>query len=187
MSDTPREAPRSGTPPESDRMGGTTIHRDTHDVTGHDITSHPDVGEMNERYAKVLQGPRVSAVEGLIILTGLYAAISPWVVHFQNTNTIMRTVDLVCGLAIAVIGVGMAARPERLMQLGWAVSALGVWLIISPWVASLGHNGTRYVIWNNAFVGGTAVVLGLAAMGVLALGRPSSRSRAGAETGRSKR
>jgi hypothetical protein len=182
MSDTPREAPRSGSAPDEDaRMSGTTIHRD-HDVAGHDISSHPDVAEMGERYAKVLQGPRVSAVDGLIMLTGLYVAISPWVVHFQDTNTIMRTVNLVCGLALAVLGFGMATRPERLLQIGWAVSAIGAWLIISPWVASLGHNATRYVIWNNAFTGGVAVVLGLAAMGVLAAGRSRSGSRRATRT-----
>jgi hypothetical protein len=192
MSDTSRN-PRSDVPDEGARAGGTTIHRDTHevrethDVTGHDITSHPDAAEMDARYAKVLQGPRVTAVDGLIMLTGLYCAISPWVVHFQDTNTIMRSVNLVCGIALAVLGFGMAARPERLLQLGWAVSAIGVWLIVSPWVASLGHHGTRYVIWNNAFTGGAAVLLGLAAMGVLAAGgaaKSRSRGRATAKAGR---
>jgi hypothetical protein len=57
-----------------------------------------------------------------------------------------------------------------MLRLGWAVSAIGVWLIISPWVASLDHSATKPLIWSNAFVGGTAVVLGLAAMGLITAG-----------------
>jgi hypothetical protein len=130
---------------------------------------------MRERFARVLEGPRVTAVDGLTVLTGLYAAISPWVVHFQTTNTIMTVNNLVIGLAIAVLGLGMAARPQRLLQMGWVVSALGVWLIISPWVASLGHHAAKPLIWTNTFTGGAALALGLAAMGILASGRQRSR------------
>jgi len=123
MSDTPREnrdqTPNQGVGPgpgEGQRaQPGTTMHRETKEYTTEhrDITSHPDVAEMDARYARVLHSPRVSAVDGLIMLTGLYVAISPWVVHFQNNNTIMRTVDLILGLALAVIGFGMSTRPER--------------------------------------------------------------------------
>jgi hypothetical protein len=190
MSDTPRETPRDQTPDpgagarpnEGERVQerGTTMHRDTQEYTTEhrDITSHPDVAEMDQRYAKVLQNPRVSAVDGLIMLTGLYVAISPWVVHFQNNNTIMRNVDLILGLALAVIGFGMSTRPERLLQAGWAVSLIGIFLIISPWVAGAGHNAAYPVIYNNAFAGGAAVVLGLAAMGMLRFGRSKQRARA---------
>jgi hypothetical protein len=190
MSDTPRETPRDQTPdqggvgrrPDEGQRAerGTTMHRETHDYTTEhrDITSHPDVAEMDQRYARVLHSPRVSAVDGLIMLTGLYVAISPWVVHFQNTNTIMRVVDLILGLGLAVIGFGMSTRPERLLQAGWAVSLIGVFLIISPWVASAGHNAAYPVIYNNAFAGGVAVVLGLAAMGMLRFGSSKRRARA---------
>jgi SPW repeat len=189
MSENPRETPRDQTPDqgagarpdEGQRVErGTTMHRDTQEYTTehHDITSHPDVAEMNQRYARVLQSPRVSAVDGLIMLTGLYVAISPWVVHFQNNNTIMRNVDLILGLALAVIGFGMSTRPERLLQAGWAVSLIGIFLIISPWVAGAGHNAAYPVIYNNAFAGGTAFVLGLAAMGMLRFGRSKQRARA---------
>jgi len=186
MSDTPRETPRDQNPEpggvrpdEGQRtQRGTTMHREDYAAEHRDIARHPDVAEMDARYARVLHSPRVSAVDGLIMLTGLYVAISPWVVHFQDTNVIMRTVDLVCGLALAVIGFGMSTRPERLLQAGWAVSLIGLWLIISPWVAGAGHNAAYPVIYNNTFAGGVAFVLGLAAMGMLRFGRSKKRARA---------
>jgi hypothetical protein len=189
MSDTPRETPRDQTPDqgagarpdEGQRMQqqqhGTTQTRE-YSSQQRDITSHPDVAEMDQRYARVLHSPRVVAVDGLIMLTGLYVAISPWVVHFQNNNQIMRTVDLVLGLALAVIGFGMSTRPERLLQAGWAVSLIGIFLIISPWVAGAGHNAAYPVIYNNAFSGAVAFVLGLAAMGMLRFGGSKRRARA---------
>lgn len=135
-----------------------------------DMAGHPDAAEMRERYARVLDGPRESFVDGLIMLCGAYTAISAWIVHFQTSNTIMTVNNLVLGLMLAALGLGMALRPMQMLRLGWAVSAIGVWLIVSPWVASLDHHAARAVIWNNAFVGGVAVVLGLAAMGLISAG-----------------
>jgi len=158
---------------------GSTLHRGDADMAG-----HPDAAEMRERYARVLEGPRTSVVDGLIILCGLYTAISPWVVHIQNVNSIMTVNNLVIGLALAGLGIGMALRPVQMLRLGWAVSAIGVWLIISPWVASLDHSATKPLIWNNAFVGGAAVVLGLAAMGLITAGskRAARSDRSGRMT-----
>jgi hypothetical protein len=167
------EAPGTGPGAGAQPAGGV---RHAPDVAAHrEFATHPDAEEMRARFAKVLEGPRATAVDGLTVLAGLYAAISPWVVHFQATNTIMAVNNLVIGLAIAVLGIGMAARPMRLLQFGWVISALGVWLIISPWVASLHHSPASPLIWTNAFTGGVVVVLGLGAMGVLASGRHRSR------------
>lgn len=174
-SDNPMNKPRgTAVPGEARQPTGSVRHAP--DLSHADMTGHPDAEEMRTRFARVLEGPRSTAVAGLALLTGLYAAISPWVVHFQFTNTIMTINNLIIGLAIAGLGVAMAARPIRLLPMGWVLSALGVWLIISPWVASIGHSATRYLIWNNAFVGGVAVVLGLAAMGVFASGRHRTRA-----------
>jgi hypothetical protein len=144
-----------------------------------DMAGHPDFAEMRERYARVLEGPRASVVDGLIMLTGAYTAISPWIVHFQGVNSIMTINNLVLGLMIAGLGLGMALRPLQMLRLGWAVSAIGVWLVISPWVASLGHSATKPLIWNNAFVGGMAILLGIAAMGLIRSGGNRAAQTAG--------
>jgi hypothetical protein len=100
-----------------------------------DITTHPDVHEMRERYARMLGG-RAVAVDGLLVLAGLYAAIAPWNVHFSTLRTTLAINNLVLGLAVAAFGVGLALAADRLLGLSWAVSAIGVWLIISPWVVT---------------------------------------------------
>lgn len=161
QNDRPAEAAAAG---RNVAARGPAVRSDT------DMTGHPDTAEMRERYARVLEGPRESFVDGLIMLTGAYTAISPWIVHFQGTNSIMTVNNLVLGLMMTALGLGMALRPMEMLRLGWAVSAIGVWLIISPWVASLDHSATKALIWNNAFVGGLAVVLGLAAMGLISAG-----------------
>lgn len=143
---------------------------------GPDITTHPDVSEMRERYARIEGRRGVVAVDGLVLLAGLYAAISPWVVHFGPSNNNLLVNNLVLGIALAVMGMGLTLAPERMFRLSGVVAAIGVWLIISPWVVTAGHNPTAGMIWNNAVVGGVCCALGLVAVGmVMSLGRSAKR------------
>jgi SPW repeat-containing protein len=145
------------------------------DVSRHSsgMAGHPDAAEMRERYARLAEGRRVEMTEGLVMLTGLYLAISPWILHFQGTNTSMTVNNLVLGLAMAAIGLGLAMFPERSTGLSWMLIPIGIWLIISPWVASLGHSAPKGIIWNNIVVGALACVLGAAA-GAMAMMRRRS-------------
>ncbi|NEA49591.1 SPW repeat protein [Streptomyces sp. SID10815] len=127
--------------------------------------SHPEMAEMRERLERTASSGPAIAVEGLILLTGLYAAISPWVVHFAIQPAITVN-NLIVGLAIAAIGLGLALAPERMFRLSWALVPLGVWLFISPWVVTLTHSARAGIIWNNCWVGAITAALGLAAMGL---------------------
>ncbi|MDX3232644.1 SPW repeat protein [Streptomyces sp. ME19-01-6] len=137
------------------------------DVSRHrsDITRHPDVTEMRERYARMLGARDVVFVDGPVLLTGLYFAISPWVIHFSGTRPDLTVNNLILGICVALLGVGLTTAPRRMYSLCWAMSAIGVWMIISPWVV------TRFpdagMIWNNVVVGAITCVLGLVAAGVL--------------------
>ncbi|MET8681634.1 SPW repeat protein [Streptomyces sp. NPDC004647] len=130
-----------------------------------DLSSHPDVHEMRERYAEMLHGRGASAVEGLAFLAGVYCAISPWTVHFSGAQPELTLNNLVLGIAIALMGIGLAAAPERLGGLSWTMALMGVWLIISPWVV------TRFpdsgMIWNNVVIGAVVCLLGLVAAGTM--------------------
>ena len=125
---------------------------------------------MRERYAQVLGGSRAVAIDGLMLLTGLYAAISPWVVHFHGTNPELSANNLIIGIALAAFGLGLGTVGERMYPLGWTAAVLGVWMIISPWVVTVGHSPTSGMIWNNVLIGAVACVLGLAASGMTMLG-----------------
>jgi hypothetical protein len=143
---------------------------------GSDIAAHPDVAEMRARYARMESRRGVVAIDGMVLLAGLYAAISPWVVHFGPANPNLLINNLVLGIALAVIGMGLTLAPERMFRLSGVVAAIGVWLIISPWVVTVGHHPTAGMIWNNVVIGGICCALGLVAVAmVMSLGRPTGR------------
>lgn len=143
--------------------------------------THPDVVEMQERYARAASRPPAIALDGLILLTGLYAAISPWVVHFSGSRDITVS-NLIVGITMGLIGLGLGYAPERMFRLGWVAAPLGIWLIISPWVVTATHGARAGIVWNNCWVGAVGCALGLAAAGftvALSVRRPSARKGMG--------
>ncbi|MGP3984944.1 SPW repeat protein [Streptomyces sp. KR80] len=137
-----------------------------------DLASHPDLHEMRDRYARMLEGRKAGAVDGLAFLAGVYCAISPWVVHFSDAHPELTLNNLVLGIAIALMGAGLAIAPDRIGGLSWTMAAMGVWLIISPWVV------TRFpdagMIWNNVVLGAVVCLLGLLTAG--AATKPSAET-----------
>jgi hypothetical protein len=143
----PRNAP-TATPPSS----------------AHHIDDHPDIVSLRERYAKVGDTAATGMLESLCVMAGLYLAISPWVVGFQDF-TGLRISNLVTGLALAVLGLGFGSALERTHNLSWCALAIGVWTIVAPWAVS-GNFDTTKTIVNNAIVGGVICLLALATMGM---------------------
>lgn len=135
-----------------------------------DITSHPDASEMRDRYARVLGGRDVALVDGPVFLLGLYCAASPWIVHYTTSQPPLVTHNLIMGIAIGLLALGFTRAPERMYGLSWAMCALGVWMIISPWV--VGDSPDAGVVWNNIIIGALAVILGLACAGTAAKASP---------------
>ncbi|MFD5730043.1 MULTISPECIES: SPW repeat protein [unclassified Streptomyces] len=130
---------------------------------GHDMAGHPDVSEMSDRYARVMGGRDVALVDAPVFLVGLYCAVSPWVLHFTASQSALVTHNLVMGIAIAVLGLGFTAMPQRMYGLSWAICAMGAWMIISPWV--VGSSPDTGVILNNVIIGGLTALLGLVCAG----------------------
>ncbi|MHB9864094.1 SPW repeat protein [Streptomyces sp. YIM S03343] len=125
-----------------------------------DMTSHPDVTEMRARYARVLGGGRdVPLVDGPVFLLGLYCAVSPWILHYTTSQPPLVTHNLVVGIAICLLALGFTRDPARMYGLSWAMSAVGVWMIIAPWV--VGSSPDAGVAVNNIIIGALAILLGL--------------------------
>jgi hypothetical protein len=135
-----------------------------------DMTTHPDASEMRNRYARVLGGRDVALVDGPVFLLGLYCAASPWIVHYTTSQPALVTHNLIMGIAIGLLALGFTRAPERMYGLSWAMCALGVWLIISPWV--VGESPDAGVVWNNIIIGALAVILGLVCAGTAAKASP---------------
>ncbi|TRV72840.1 hypothetical protein FKN01_29090 [Streptomyces sp. 130] len=118
---------------------------------------------MSDRYARVMGGRDVALVDAPVFLVGLYCAVSPWVLHFTTSQSALVTHNLVMGIAIAVLGLGFTAMPQRMYGLSWAICAMGAWMVISPWV--VGSSPDTGVILNNVIIGGLTALLGLVCAG----------------------
>ncbi|OIJ93996.1 SPW repeat protein [Streptomyces monashensis] len=135
-----------------------------------DMTTHPDVSEMRERYARMLGGRDVALVDGPVFLLGLYCAASPWIVHYTTSQPALVAHNLIMGIAIGLLALGFTRAPERMYGLSYAMCALGIWMIIAPWIVGTGPD--RGVIINNVVIGAVALVLGLVCAGTAARSAP---------------
>ncbi|MFF8999917.1 SPW repeat protein [Streptomyces achromogenes] len=135
-----------------------------------DISSHPDVSEMRDRYARVLGGRDVALVDGPVFLLGLYCAASPWILHYTASQPALVTHNLIVGTAIGLLALGFTRAPERMYGLSWAMCAMGIWMIIAPWI--VGSRPDTGVVVNNIVIGALALVLGLVCAGTAAKSTP---------------
>ncbi|GHA26651.1 membrane protein [Streptomyces purpurascens] len=112
----------------------------------------------------------MALVDGPVFLLGLYCAASPWIVHYTTSQPPLVTHNLIMGIAIGLLALGFTRAPERMYGLSWAMCALGVWMIISPWI--VGESPDAGVVWNNIIIGALAVLLGLVCAGTAAKASP---------------
>ncbi|MFG3201031.1 SPW repeat protein [Streptomyces sp. NPDC048192] len=138
-----------------------------------DLSTHPDVSEMRARYARMLGGRDVALVDGPVFLLGLYCAASPWIVHYTASQPALMTHNLIMGIAIGLLALGFTRAPERMYGLSWAMCAMGIWMIIAPWIVGSGPD--QGVIINNVVIGALALVLGLVCAGTAARSTPAPR------------
>ncbi|ANP52804.1 hypothetical protein J2Z21_000344 [Streptomyces griseochromogenes] len=135
-----------------------------------DMATHPDVSEMRARYARMLGGRDVALVDGPVFLLGLYCSASPWILHYTTSQPALATHNLIMGIAIGLLALGFTTAPARMYGLSWAICAMGVWMIIAPWI--VGSSPDTGVILNNIIIGALAVVLGLMCAGTAAKSAP---------------
>ncbi|WP_320781735.1 SPW repeat protein [Streptomyces sp. CRN 30] len=123
-----------------------------------DIAGHPDISEMRQRYDRVMGGRDVALVDAPVFLLGLYFAVSPWILHFASYQTSLTAHNLILGIAIAVLAIGFTRAPDRMYGLSGAMCALGIWMIVSPWV--VGTNPDAGIIASNVVTGALTLAMG---------------------------
>lgn len=111
---------------------------------------------------KATRGPAV-ALGGVTLLTGAYAAVSPWVVHFSATNPNLTANDLIIGLGIALIGFALPFTPGRSHHLVWTLAPIGLWLVLAPSIVTASHGVSAGIVWSNSWAGGIGYLVGLIA------------------------
>lgn len=123
------------------------------------MSQHPDLMAMRARYERAFETPQAWASEGLLLLAAAYAAISPWVVGFNDSSSGLAVSNLIVGLTLAVLCLGFAASNVHLHGLTWVAPLMGAWLIVSPWVIH-GTDDTAGQILSNVITGGCIVLIG---------------------------
>ncbi|MGH3188249.1 MAG: SPW repeat domain-containing protein, partial [Streptosporangiaceae bacterium] len=74
-------------------------------------------------------GTQVSAA--IVLLTGVWVALSPWFLTLQYTGNNATIVNLISGLAVAGAGAFALVSPRGFTGLQVSAALLGVWLIIA--------------------------------------------------------
>jgi hypothetical protein len=123
------------------------------------IDHHPDLLALRARYERVAESMSAHFTFGLALLTGLYVAVSPWIVGFSATRS-LGTSDLIVGIAVAFLAYGCATALDRAHGMTWTLPVLGAWVIVSPWILQ-GFTPTAGMIWSNVVAGALLTFLGL--------------------------
>ncbi|MFI7130318.1 SPW repeat protein [Nonomuraea sp. NPDC050153] len=121
---------------------------------------HPDIAALRAQYDLAAQSPSGQSVSGLAFLSGLYLAISPWVVGFFR-HTTLTVNNLITGIALVLLAAGIAAAYGRIHGVAWVIPIIGVWTIIAPWVLPP-HGASAGTIISNVITGVVITACGLA-------------------------
>jgi len=133
------------------------------------LTGRSDVAEQRETYDRAGSNAPSQIGDGLTLLAGLYLAISPWVVGFNGFRNLTIN-NLIVGLAVVALAMGLASAFGRTYGVSWLVPLLGIWTILAPWVIR-GRPATTDTVWNNLVTGAVIAVCSFAAMAAALLQR----------------
>ncbi|HKV22887.1 MAG TPA: SPW repeat protein [Mycobacterium sp.] len=124
------------------------------------VTEYPETEPTRDRYECARAAPAAQIAFGMMLVTGLYTALAPWLVGFSAERLI--AVNSIIGLSVAVLAFSFACALERTHGLAWTVPVLGFWLAGSAW-ALYDVSVKTQVAWSNVIAGGMIVVLGVVA------------------------
>lgn len=99
---------------------------------------------------------------GFTLLTAVYAAVSPWVIGFGDTRSLVAN-DFIVGIVCVALAFVFAMALDRSHGMTWTLPVLGVWFIVSPWILH-GVSPHGAMLWSNVIAGAVLTVMGLNAM-----------------------
>lgn len=139
------------------------------------MSEHPDLAEVQRghelqevrmRYERAAETPTGQVLEGVILLAGIYLALSGPIVGFTGP---LQINNLIIGLAIAVLGFGFGAAYGSTHRLAWVCPVLGLWTIVAVWVVSDAASGLGAML-SNIIAGAVVLLAGLALLGATRMG-----------------
>lgn len=87
---------------------------------------------------------------------GVWLVIAPFVLLYRGIQAALWD-DIVVGLLIAAYSFSRALEIEKLIVGNWIVGALGLWVLISPFV--LHFSGATIPMRNNVIVGAAVTIV----------------------------
>ncbi|MFW6033671.1 MAG: SPW repeat protein [bacterium] len=124
------------------------------------IEQHPDLSRMRVRYEQLAETPTAQVTDGLTVLSGLYLAMSAWVVGFTDHSALTMT-NMFVGITVALLALGFASAFGRMHGIVWLAPLLGVWTIIAPWVVADAGTPATSAIFSNVIVGALIMLMAL--------------------------
>jgi len=141
------------------------------------VQAVPDMtsGPVDYALPATARGAAAQASAVLVLLTGIWVALSPWFLTLQHGGTNATVVNLISGLAVAGAGAFALASPRGFAGLQVGSALLGVWLIILGPILSQKYTIADPMFWSNSWAGGLLIVLAAAGLAAVALRRPARR------------
>ncbi len=104
---------------------------------------------------------RPSAMTLIFVLSGLWLALSPYILGFAWHTTAWWNA-LVIGIALVILGVIRFASREQFEGLRWTALVLGAWMVASPFVVE--YVVVTAAMWNAIIIGAVMIVASLLPM-----------------------
>lgn len=130
----------------------------------HPIEQHPDLMALRAASEDATSRPVGQAVESLSLLAGLYLAVSPWIVGFHASAPALTANNLITGLVLVALSLGVVPAFERTHGLGLAAAAIGVWTVIAQWVIQSTTTDAGMII-SNVVIGAIVFLCAIATLG----------------------
>ncbi len=137
------------------------------------METHPDIAAMRLRYERAGETPTAQVSDGLTFLSGLFLAMSPWVIGFSDHRSLTVN-NLMSGLSLSVLAIGFATAYSRTHGINWVAPVIALWTVVAPWIVA-GPTPAGKAIATNVIVGLLAFAFSLAAMSVGMGARPMRR------------
>jgi hypothetical protein len=84
------------------------------------------------------------------VLLGLWLVASPWVLGYGYGPAVVH--DVVLGITIGAVALWSATVPSTQIAPAWINVALGLWLIVAPWMLGLAST-VAYASTNDPLIG----------------------------------
>ena len=123
---------------------------------------------------------KVSGLGGIPLAAGIWLLIAPFVLGYSTLAQALWN-DLIVGVLLVTLALVRVFKPLRYAGVSWTIVALGVWLILAPFILGYGNFGnpgesvnTKGATWNDIIAG--VIVLAIAAGNAMAIRGSTERT-----------